>query len=127
MARGPERECADHTCHLEAHQGHSARVGVVGVRGPQTQELRLAGQPTAPVKFLDDDVVEVAGPVHGRAPVGLGDYQQFALGAERYQVAGRMRRMMPNAVPGIASRCGPLARCRRRARRNPESEMFVFM
>ena len=90
VAGRPERERADHARHLETHERHRARVGVVGVRGPQAQELRLAGQAAAPIKFLDDDVVQVSGTMHGRAPIGLCDHQQLALGPQRHQIARRM-------------------------------------
>jgi len=88
--RYPERiNCGVELLDAAVAEGHGARVGVVGVRGPQAQELRLARQPTALVKFLDDDVVEVTGPMHGGAAIGLGDHQQLALGAERHQIARR--------------------------------------
>jgi len=124
MARCTEVEAVDDARHLEPQQRHGARIGVIGVRGPQAEEPHFAGQPAAPVEFPDRDTIEVARTMHGRASLRLGNGQLLALarlnqqfrsgrsaatpGAQDTQSAAGHRleaRAAPHAVALVAQEC----------------------
>ena len=73
VAVGRQRKVLDELGDLVAHQGDLARVGAVSGRGPQPEEAAFADQLTLGAELLDADVVEIAGPMHRRLEVRLGD------------------------------------------------------
>lgn len=79
MAVGREARALQHLGDLAADDGHPAHGLGVGGGGEQAEEAALADDVAVRVELLHADVVEVAGPVHGRAAVGLGEDEELAL------------------------------------------------
>ena len=77
VARGQERGALHDRGELAPQQRHLARVRRVGSVGVEAEEARLAAHLALGVEVLDADVVEMAGPVHGRARVRLGEQQDL--------------------------------------------------
>ena len=77
VARGQQPGALHDRGELAAQERHFARVCGVGGVGVKAEEARLAAHLALGVELLDADVVEMAGPVHGRARARLGEHQQL--------------------------------------------------
>ena len=87
MAVGRQREVLHDLRDLVTHQRNFAGCAVIGGGGPQSDKAALADQPAAGIEVLHADVIEVAGAMHRRLQVGLGDEHQVARAALAADVA----------------------------------------
>src|SRR5688572_27361114 len=71
VAVGAEGRAIDEGGHLAAQERYVARVGMVCRGGVEADEAALADHLARGIESLDADVVEVSGPVHGRARIRL--------------------------------------------------------
>jgi hypothetical protein len=79
VAARQETGARRHGGDLAPQQRDVDRLGAVGHRGEQAQEAAFADDLATLVEALDADVVEMAGPVHRGARVGLGQHQHMRL------------------------------------------------
>src|SRR5690606_27214265 len=80
-------------------------------RGVEADEAALARDPARRVETLHADVVEVAGPVDGRAGVGLREHDEPRLARERPQRRRQLGEALRDAaMPGLAQHAEPAAR-----------------
>ena len=82
---GPAQDLLD----LAADDGHPAHRLGVRRRREEAEEAALADDLAVLVELLDPDVVQVGGPVHGGAAVGLGQDEQLVLAGLGAGVGGQ--------------------------------------
>jgi hypothetical protein len=114
VALGREGGAPQHGLHLAPQDRYVPRAGLVGGMRVETQEAAFADHPAVAVEALDADVVEVRGPVHGRARVRFGEVEQVRLQHAR---AHRRRQLVEaaRALLGMAQDAEPRSRDRHEA------------
>jgi hypothetical protein len=96
-----EARALQHVADFAADYGDLEDAHAVGREGIETEEAPLAGRLALSVEPLHADVVEVGGPVHGRARVGLGKVEEVGRVGEPSHLGRQL---------GEAERMGLLAR-----------------
>lgn len=79
MAVGREARALQHLGDLAADDGHPTHGLGVGSGREQSEEAALTDDVAVGIELLHPDVVEVAGAVHGRPAVRLGQDEQLVL------------------------------------------------
>ncbi len=103
VAVGREARAVEDLGDLAADDGDTAYgLGVRG-GGEQPEEAPLADDIPVGVELLHADVVEVAGPVHGRAAVGLRQYEQLVLAGLGPDVGGQPAERRAHRVVLVAA------------------------
>ena len=83
---------------LAAHDGDVGRRGEIGGRGPQAQKAVFAADLTTGIKIFDRQMIEVAGPMHGRQQRGLRDQQRRRI---THRLAQRAVEFLYRRCPGV--------------------------
>ena len=76
VAAGRDPRPGNDVGRLAAQEWNIRRTGAVRGRGIQTEEAMLAAHIARCVEAFDADIIQIAGAVHGRARIGLGDDQE---------------------------------------------------
>src|SRR5262249_7398169 len=97
VAAGQDAGARDNVRRLSAQQWNLRRFGAVSGRSEQTEKTMLAAVLALTVEAFDADVIEIAGAMHGRARVGLGDVKKSRQAGEgaRIRRQGRDARRFP--------------------------------
>ncbi len=77
MAAGRQARALHHVGNLAAKQRDLGGIGAIGRRGEEPEKAIFPNDFALGVETLHCDVVEVAGPMHGRARGGLGHDEQL--------------------------------------------------
>src|SRR5207244_9557165 len=75
MTAGSEARARDDIGGLVSQQRNFSRLRAVGGRSVEAEKAMLSANLAGPVEPLDTDVIEIAGAVHRRARIRLGDGQ----------------------------------------------------
>ena len=84
-----QAEMFDHRVELAPQQRNVRRRRVIGARGPQAEEAMFTGDIAGGIEGLDADVIDVAGAMHRRGGVRLGEHQQVGRARLAPQVSGQ--------------------------------------